>query len=170
MPSHQRQSQLRHPEHHRARTVVAQALKSGKLARPQECEDCGHFCGPEAHHDDYLKPLEVRWLCKPCHAAADAARRQQDSRLLRAPGSRPADIKREPVTCTACQGAGTVLRVNPASVRQFRESHGWTLRRMARQIGVSPTHLSDLELGRRALSDEIASQITAVCLSAEEIV
>lgn len=43
------------------------AVASGELVRPGECETCGVECKPVAHHDDYLKPLDVRWLCRPCH-------------------------------------------------------------------------------------------------------
>jgi ribosomal protein S27AE len=37
----------------------------GKIIR-QPCENCGDLFA-EKHHDDYSKPLEVRWLCRPCH-------------------------------------------------------------------------------------------------------
>lgn len=50
-----------------AHNAVARALRSGKLAR-QPCEVCGNP-KTHAHHDDYLKPLEVRWLCTPHHKA-----------------------------------------------------------------------------------------------------
>lgn len=45
------------------------AVRSGKLIRPEHCSACNKKCKPEAHHDDYEKPLEVRWLCRACHIA-----------------------------------------------------------------------------------------------------
>jgi hypothetical protein len=55
---------------HNARIVAAgqavkQALKIGTLTR-LVCEACGE---PEtqAHHEDYTKQLDVKWLCVPCH-------------------------------------------------------------------------------------------------------
>lgn len=45
----------------RARQTARFAVAQGKMKR-HPCEVCGE--GPtEAHHDDYAKPLEVRWLC-----------------------------------------------------------------------------------------------------------
>ena len=62
-----------HPEQSVAHVAVRNALKSGELVR-QPCEVCGDP-DSEAHHEDYSKPLEVRWLCKPHHREADKARR-----------------------------------------------------------------------------------------------
>jgi hypothetical protein len=47
----------------RARALVQRAIARGDLA-VSACERCG--AKAEAHHDDYSKPLEVRWLC-PLH-------------------------------------------------------------------------------------------------------
>lgn len=55
----------RHPEHEAARRAVQHALRSGALVR-QPCEVCG-AAKAEGHHDDYNKPLEVRWLCRQHH-------------------------------------------------------------------------------------------------------
>lgn len=45
---------------------VRTAVKYGKLEK-QPCEVCGTTKNVDAHHDDYEKPLEVRWLCKSHH-------------------------------------------------------------------------------------------------------
>jgi hypothetical protein len=44
-----------------AHNAVAYALKTGKLTKGV-CEVCGDP-NVEAHHDDYDKKLDVRWLC-----------------------------------------------------------------------------------------------------------
>jgi hypothetical protein len=51
-----------------ARHAVNRAVARGELERG-ECELAGLECsGPiEGHHDDYSRPLEVRWLCKRHH-------------------------------------------------------------------------------------------------------
>ena len=53
--------------------VTEKAIKRGIL-QPQNCEICGETyrftdgrLAVQAHHDDYNKPLEVRWLCQKCH-------------------------------------------------------------------------------------------------------
>jgi hypothetical protein len=55
-----------HPEKYKARTAVGNAIRDGKLVR-QPCEGCQTTDRVQAHHHDYSKPLEVRWLCRKCH-------------------------------------------------------------------------------------------------------
>jgi hypothetical protein len=52
-----------------ARSRVRKAIESGLLVRPDECELANDACSGriEAHHPDYSKPLEVRWLCIKHH-------------------------------------------------------------------------------------------------------
>jgi hypothetical protein len=50
-----------------AHVILNNALRSGKVKR-QPCEVCGDIKA-EAHHDDYSKPLDVRWLCDRDHKA-----------------------------------------------------------------------------------------------------
>lgn len=58
---------VRYPERKLAHAKTNAAVKAMKLAR-QPCEECGAQ-KTDAHHDDYSKPLDVRWLCRLCHAA-----------------------------------------------------------------------------------------------------
>ena len=59
----------RYPKKRYAVTSVGNAVRDGKLIRPDSCEVCQTFCTPHGHHDDYDLPLQVRWLCVPCHVA-----------------------------------------------------------------------------------------------------
>lgn len=58
-----------------AHLLVSRAIEAGKLSRPGTCSSCGGECNPHAHHDDYTKPLKVRWLCVTCHSAWHKAQR-----------------------------------------------------------------------------------------------
>ena len=47
--------------------IIAHRAAS-KLRPPENCETCGVLdTWLQRHHDDYSKPLEVRWLCRSCH-------------------------------------------------------------------------------------------------------
>jgi len=47
-----------------ARSYANTYQKRGKLI-PKPCEVCGGKA--QKHHDDYSKPLQVRWLCRRDH-------------------------------------------------------------------------------------------------------
>ncbi len=55
-----------------ARNAVSRAIKAGTLIR-MPCEVCGEP-KTEAHHDDYSKLLDVRWLCFEHHLAVHGKR------------------------------------------------------------------------------------------------
>jgi hypothetical protein len=48
-----------------ARSIVNVAIRRGSIVR-QPCEVCGEIRS-EAHHDDYDRPYEIKWLCKKHH-------------------------------------------------------------------------------------------------------
>lgn len=46
---------------------MANVYQRRGLLKLKPCEECGATDGVQKHHDDYTKPLEVRFLCKSCH-------------------------------------------------------------------------------------------------------
>ncbi len=54
------------PNASKARYMVGNAVRDKKLFR-LPCEVCGTTEKIHGHHDDYLKPLNVRWLCCAHH-------------------------------------------------------------------------------------------------------
>jgi hypothetical protein len=57
-----------------AQSAVTHAVTMGRLVNPGVCEACGDGgtmrdgrTNVQGHHDDYNKPLDVRWLCQHCH-------------------------------------------------------------------------------------------------------
>lgn len=55
----------KYPKKYKAHQIVNYAIKSKKLFN-QPCEICGKN-ETHGHHDDYDKPLNVRWLCAEHH-------------------------------------------------------------------------------------------------------
>lgn len=70
----------RNPAKKKAACAVSNAVRDGVLLK-QPCEVCG-FIKAQAHHDDYSKPLEVRWLCTKHHKPADRIRRSVERGLI----------------------------------------------------------------------------------------
>jgi hypothetical protein len=58
-----------------AHSKVFQAIQRGELTRPENCTLCGNLRVIVAHHEDYLKPLDVWWLCNSCHRKRHVALR-----------------------------------------------------------------------------------------------
>ena len=53
------------PEKVRAHKRLWKAVKAGRVQK-KPCEVCGSS-KVDGHHEDYCKPLEVRWLCRRHH-------------------------------------------------------------------------------------------------------
>ena len=53
-----------------SRYLFTKAVRRGDETREGKCAECGK-AGPVgvivAHHDDYAKPMKVRYLCRKCH-------------------------------------------------------------------------------------------------------
>ena len=78
-----RQQRSAAPEKFRARERFNHELRAGRIVRASTCERCGqpHEC-LHAHHDDYSRPLDVKFLCPKCHRRYHAAKKlAADSRI-----------------------------------------------------------------------------------------
>lgn len=52
----------------KAQHAVSVELMMGRIKNPGKCSSCEAITDVlDAHHEDYSKPLDIRWLCKPCH-------------------------------------------------------------------------------------------------------
>lgn len=57
----------RYPMTYAAHVITGNAIRDGKLFPATSCSVCNSNEKIEGHHDDYTKPMEVRWLCEKCH-------------------------------------------------------------------------------------------------------
>lgn len=80
------------------RTVRAArvAVQSARLRPPAACEACGSTGSGvlQGHHDDYRRPLDLRWLCRSCHIKFHVALRKAAG-TYKPGGRRPAPKKRK---------------------------------------------------------------------------
>lgn len=64
------------PEKRHAETLLDHAVSRGKIIKSTNCQKCGRDDRIiQGHHPDYSKPLDVVWLCPPCHHWADEERK-----------------------------------------------------------------------------------------------
>ena len=68
----------KHSEKRLAHNAVSNAIRDGRLLK-KPCERCGNP-DSEGHHDDYSKPLDVKWLCPKHHAERHVQLRDEQRR------------------------------------------------------------------------------------------
>ena len=69
----ERTHRTRNPDKTLAQRRLQRAVREGRLVRPLICEQCGGIGDIHAHHDDYSRALDVRWICRDCHTELHAA-------------------------------------------------------------------------------------------------
>ena len=51
-----------------ARELAQSYIRTGRIKRAEVCNLCKEKSeNIEAHHEDYNKPLDIKWLCMACH-------------------------------------------------------------------------------------------------------
>ena len=64
-----------HPKKVKANRVVYVNIRNGNI-KSKPCLICKSLKS-EAHHENYMKPLKIIWLCKKHHIIADKIRRER---------------------------------------------------------------------------------------------
>lgn len=124
-----------------ARSKVAHALRTGKLARPSSCDECLKP-GPQSsdgratihahHHKGYEFPLHVTWLCPSCHF-------QKDKRPSREANGR-AKLDSETVSVIrtrytpAASGGSRYRQASPTSMKSLANEFGVSLATISRIV------------------------------------
>ena len=57
-----------------ATRAYRKAIAEGEIEPASECEACGRQGRLHGHHEDYVRPLDVIWLCPLCHSWAHRQR------------------------------------------------------------------------------------------------
>lgn len=73
----------RNSEKRSVHVAVGHAIRAGRIVKADQCETCGTTVARlHGHHDDYSKPLDVRWLCSKCHRAWHRKYDEEESRRI----------------------------------------------------------------------------------------
>ena len=75
----QKKWELMYPERVKAYSKINRAIKSGGIKPKSVCEVCFSQTKLQGHHPDYSKPLNVIWVCTPCHAKIHHGEKFKDS-------------------------------------------------------------------------------------------
>lgn len=109
----------KNPLAYKAEWILAWEVKQGRIV-PQPCEVCGKTVNVHGHHDDYSKPLEVRWLCSYHHRKLHAP--QERKRYIRKEFRKP--YKKREHKIPARLPEAILLRENGKSYNQIAAALG----------------------------------------------
>lgn len=119
----------------RAYVAVSTAVRNGTLVRPCICETCGSTPGSGRdgrpliqghHHLGYDLPLEVQWLCIPCHIAADRMRSGEKNGAAVLTQEKVSEIRRRWATGKETKrGLAREFMVRDRTIRLVVENRTW---------------------------------------------
>ena len=131
---------------HEARRVTQNALRDGSLTR-MPCEVCGDKKS-DAHHVNYDKPLEIRWLCRKHHLRAHGKRKRPQAIKATTRTKQPDWIKR--------LGPCSNERYSASSIRSILLADKPKLKTLVRNIGISAPVLVAILRGERVTTGPLA--------------
>ena len=127
-----------------ARSMVNTAILNGVLVRGC-CENCGDTKKIDAHHDDYSKPLKVRWLCKSCHKKlheGDVTKCDERSQSNRSCHNATGDVT--PYRTVPCSTVPNRTKSKSPRTRGSQLKNDWNPtddhKKLAQQLGVDWQH------------------------------
>lgn len=121
-----------------ADSAVRDAVRTGVLVR-QPCEACGKKRGAEAHHDDYTKALDVRWLCRKCHR--EWHRTHGGAVVSAGPFERPSGRPYE--IAVSVDDAGPMIKDTTERLRAICDAIGVNESELAEYVGCSRQMVSN---------------------------
>jgi len=131
-------SSLRDMNHFKstATRAVANAVRTGALI-PQPCTECG--AKAEAHHEDYTKPLDVRWLCPHHHRLRHIDMRNETPAQVEAVDA-PLAMK-PPRSRLLCAASLALVRQATEDLYLAMDAAGVSEAEMARRLGVKSANI-----------------------------
>jgi predicted DNA-binding protein (UPF0251 family) len=117
-----------------ARSRVAKAIRSGRLVRPDSCEECGKTVFVEAAHLNYHDYMAIRWLCRSCHRRWDA----ENPKMHEDPGPR---------TWQPIKNVKLDREIYPQILKLYEE--GWAQGEIGAKFGVSRTLIGQIVRGEK---------------------
>lgn len=122
----------------RAHWMVNAAIRSGQLIK-QPCSICGAEKA-QAHHGDYNKPLDIKWLCVKCHKQEHGHVKQPKRINIKDPSTgktRTITVKKSLVLIDGMLRLPNKLySVNKTRVIELRET-GLSFSKIGRLLGIS---------------------------------
>lgn len=108
------------------------------------CEVCGTNERVHAHHSDYAKPLDVRWLCFVCHQKTHPV--DSDDKAVKFGGAKKARLSGQdnPNASLRNQDVAAILKMLEIGISQAK---------IGRAFGVSQVTISRIKLGKRHTGD-----------------
>jgi len=129
----------RNPEKLKAQNELNYAIRSGRMER-KPCEVCGTDQRVHAHHHDYSKPLDVRWLCFVCHKKAHPV--DDEDKSVKFDGAKKAHL------FGVDNPNGRLTERDIDEIRKMLSS-GLSQERIGKVFGVHQVTISRVKLGQR---------------------